>query len=138
MNKIVAGIISKQAAKAAGNVVDNAKEVAENIRKLGEEDIIISRKVFSLEIAVAVLGGIVLGMLISPRKKVSYKIASNNHDIGEIAPDRHRAPGYDEYDEDEDEDEDEEEEDSSSNDADGDDDDEDEAPDNGRSKFIKL
>ena len=101
MNKILAGIISKQAAKAAGNVVDNAKEVAENIRKLGEEDIIISRKVFSLEIAVAVLGGIVLGMLISPRKKVSYKIASNNHDIGELAPDRHRAPGYDEYDEDE-------------------------------------
>lgn len=135
MNKIVAGIISKQAAKAAGNVVDNAKEVAENIRKLGEEDIIISRKVFSLEIAVAVLGGIVLGMLISPRKKVSYKIASNNHDIGELAPDRHRAPGYDEYDEDEDEDE---EEDSSGNDADDDDDDEDEAPDNGRSKFIKL
>ena len=133
MNKIVAGIISKQAAKAAGNVVDNAKEVAENIRKLGEEDIIISRKVFSLEIAVAVLGGIVLGMLISPRKKVSYKIASNNHDIGEIAPDRHRAPGYDEYDEDEDE----EEEDSSDNEAD-DDNDEDEAPDNGRSKFIKL
>ena len=135
MNKIVAGIISKQAAKAAGNVVDNAKEVAENIRKLGEEDIIISRKVFSLEIAVAVLGGIVLGMLISPRKKVSYKIASNNHDIGELAPDRHRAPGYDEYDEDEDEDE---EDDSSGNDADDDDDDEDEAPDNGRSKFIKL
>ena len=135
MNKIVAGIISKQAAKAAGNVVDNAKEVAENIRKLGEEDIIISRKVFSLEIAVAVLGGIVLGMLISPRKKVSYKIASNNHDIGELAPDRHRAPGYDEYDEDEDEDE---EEDSSGNDADDDDADEDEAPDNGRSKFIKL
>ena len=136
MNKIVAGIISKQAAKAAGNVVDNAKEVAENIRKLGEEDIIISRKVFSLEIAVAVLGGIVLGMLISPRKKVSYKIASNNHDIGELAPDRHRAPGYDEYDEDEDEDE--EEEDSSDNEADDDDNDEDEAPDNGRSKFIKL
>ena len=134
MNKILAGIISKQAAKAAGNVVDNAKEVAENIRKLGEEDIIISRKVFSLEIAVAVLGGIVLGMLISPRKKVSYKIASNNHDIGELAPDRHRAPGYDEYDEDEDE----EEEDSSGNDADDDDNDEDEAPDNGRSKFIKL
>lgn len=135
MNKIVAGIISKQAAKAAGNVVDNAKEVAENIRKLGEEDIIISRKVFSLEIAVAVLGGIVLGMLISPRKKVSYKIASNNHDIGELAPDRHRALGYDEYDEDEDEDE---EEDSSGNDDDDDDNDEDEAPDNGRSKFIKL
>ncbi len=135
MNRIVTGIITKKAANAAENAVVSAKEAVEGIRKLADEDIVMNRKVFTLEIAVALLGGIVLGMLISPRKKVSYKIASNNHDIGELAPDRHRAPGYDEYDEDEDEDE---EEDSSGNDADDDDDDEDEAPDNGRSKFIKL
>ena len=125
MNKILAGIISKQAAKAAGNVVDNAKEVAENIKKLGEEDIIISRKVFTLEIAVAVLGGLVLGMFLSPRKNVSYKIASNNHDIGTgeaSLPKNCDEDEDDEYEYDEDEDDD----DFKSDDG------------NGRNKFIKL
>ncbi len=128
MNKIIKELVDRK-------VNEKLNDKMNAVIKAGEEELTMSRKVFTLQIAVALLGGIVLGMLISPRKKVSYKIASNNHDIGELAPDRHRAPGYDEYDEDEDEDE---EEDSSGNDADDDDNDEDEAPDNGRSKFIKL
>ena len=97
MNKIVSGIITKQASRAAENVVGNAKEIAENIKKLGDENIIISRRVFSLQIAVAVLGGIVFGMLISPRKKVSYKIASENRDIGtcDCCPCKSREEDYD-------------------------------------------
>ena len=55
---------------------------ASDIKKAAEEEITVSRKYISLKVTAAFLGGIVLGMLISPRKKVSYKIASENHDIG--------------------------------------------------------
>ncbi len=64
MNRVLNDVIGKKATELA---------------KAAEEEIVISRKVLSLEIAVALLGGIILGMIISPRKKVSYKIASNNN-----------------------------------------------------------
>jgi hypothetical protein len=72
-------IITGAAAKRAA---ETATQTVEKIRKAADEEILVSRKEISLKIAVALLGGIVLGMLISPRKKVSYKIASENHDIG--------------------------------------------------------
>lgn len=75
MNKIVTSLVSKKAAEAAAEAVGN-------IRQIAEEEVVMSRKMFALEITVAALGGIVLGMFLSPRKNVSYKIASENHDIG--------------------------------------------------------
>lgn len=104
MNRIVTSIITKKASNAAENAVESAKEAVESLKKLADEDIIISRRVFSLEIAVALLGGIVLGMLISPRKKVSYKIASNNNINGGDDNDADEDGEY-EYDEEEDTDE---------------------------------
>ncbi|MBP5781428.1 MAG: hypothetical protein J6X34_09375 [Clostridia bacterium] len=139
MNKIVSGIITKQASRAAENVVGNAKEIAENIKKLGDENIIISRRVFSLQIAVAVLGGIVFGMLISPRKKVSYKIASENRDIGtcDCCPCKSREEDYD-GDDDDDDDNGEDEENSGSFSGDDLPDDGGSDDGNGKSKFIRL
>ncbi|MBQ3841614.1 MAG: hypothetical protein II820_02860 [Ruminiclostridium sp.] len=119
MNKLINELVNKKVADKVNSVV-----------KAAEEEITMSRKVFGLEIAVAILGGIVFGMLISPRKKVSYKIASNNHDIGDFAGSKHCTEEYDE-------DEDENEEDTEDDDDNG----SDEAPDsdiNGKSKFIKL
>ncbi len=71
MNKITENLIARKAAE---------------LSKAADEQITMSRRVYSLEIAVALLGGIVLGMIISPRKKVSYKIASNNriNDSGDV------------------------------------------------------
>lgn len=96
MNRTVTELFTKNAAKAA----ETAKEAAANIKRYADEEVIVSRKMISLKVAAAFLCGLVIGMLISPRKKVSYKIASDNHDIGEI-------PGLD-YDGDEDYDENEE------------------------------
>ena len=96
MNRTVNDIFTRKAAQAA----ETAKEAAANIKRFADEEVIVSRKMISLKIVAAFLGGLVIGMLISPRKKVSYKIASDNHDIGEI-------PGLD-YDGDDDYDEDEE------------------------------
>ena len=67
MNKMAAAVIDRK-----------VKETASAVAQAAEEMITISRKTFTLEIAVALLGGIVLGMFLSPRKKVTYKIASNN------------------------------------------------------------
>ena len=99
---ILTGMTAKKAADAAAQAVDKVKKAA-------DEEILISRKMISLKVAVALLGGIVIGMLISPRKKVSYKIASDNHDIGGGEISLNKPCGdeeYDEYDEDEDEPED--------------------------------
>lgn len=63
-------------------VKEEITRTAAEIKKAAEEEITMSRKMISLKVTAAFLGGIVLGMLISPRKKVSYKIASENHDIG--------------------------------------------------------
>ena len=109
MNKLAATIMEKK-----------VKETASAVAQAAEEIVTMSKKTFALEIAVAVLGGIVLGMFLSPRKKVSYKIASNNRINTE-------------HDEDGDEDE---EEDADSDDDNDEDEDDDEIPDNG--KFIKL
>lgn len=104
MNNIVTEIFAKKAVHAAENAVETAKGAAANIRKYADEEVIVSRKMISLKVAAAFLGGLVIGMLISPRKKVSYKIASDNHDIG---GGEYSANGRDdEYDEDYDEDED--------------------------------
>lgn len=46
--------------------------------KAAEETVTISRKNLTLEILVALLGGIVIGMFLSPRKKITYKIACDN------------------------------------------------------------
>ena len=67
MNKLASTLIEKK-----------VKDTAAGIIKAAEETVTVSRKVLTLEIAVALLGGIVLGMFLSPRKKVTYKIASNN------------------------------------------------------------
>lgn len=67
MEKIAAALAEKK-----------IKDTAAGIIKAAEETVTVSRKVLTLEIAVALLGGIVLGMFLSPRKKVTYKIASNN------------------------------------------------------------
>ena len=63
MNKAVSGIINKKIAA---------------ISKAAEEEVTVSKKLFSLELAVAFLGGIVIGMFLSPRRNSSYTIASNN------------------------------------------------------------
>ena len=105
MNNIVTDFITKKASHAAESAVETAKETAANIRKYADEEVIISRKMISLKVAAAFLGGLVIGMLISPRKKVSYKIASENHDIGggEFSVNK-PSDEYEDYDEDEDED----------------------------------
>lgn len=72
MNKIVASLVTKKAA-------DTARQAAEDITVFAEEQVVKTRKVYALELAVAVLGGLVLGMFLSPRKTVTYKIASNNN-----------------------------------------------------------
>lgn len=95
MNKIAATIVEKK-----------VKETASAISEAAEEMITMSRRTHTLEILVALLGGIVIGMFLSPRKKVSYKIASNNHDIGNSKNSRidDADEDDDEYDADEDED----------------------------------
>ena len=94
MNKIVTSIVTKKAADAAA-------EAAAKAAKLAEGEVVISRKMFMLEIAVAALGGIVLGMFLSPRKTCTYKIASCNHINSE---DDENDGDYDEYDFDDDDD----------------------------------
>ena len=74
MKRIAAAVAGKTIKEAADIVTKTASEVRKNV----EENVTMSRKTFMLEIAVALLGGIVLGMFLSPRKKVTYKIASNN------------------------------------------------------------
>ena len=131
MNKIVAAITEKKIKDTTAAVSRTAAAVA----KAAEESITMSRKMFGLEIAVALLGGIVIGMFLSPRKKVTYKIASNNRinadDDDEKEEDESRSGNDDEdgneyYDDDDDDDDD-----------DADDDDDDDSSDN-NSKFIKL
>ncbi len=101
-------------------------EKAADIRRAADEEIVISKKVQTLEILVALLGGIVLGMFLSPRKKVSYKIASENHDIGGGEFSVNKPGGTDDDDVDDD-------------DFDDDDDDDFDTDDNGKNgKFIKL
>ena len=109
MNNFVTELITKKASHAAGNAVETAKEAAASIKRYADEEVIISRKMISLKVAAAFLGGLVIGMLISPRKKVSYKIASENHDIGggEVSVNKPCDEyEYDDYDEDDDDDED--------------------------------
>lgn len=74
MNRIAAAVAEKKIKEAANIVTKTASEVV----KKSEENVTMSRKMLMLEIAVALLGGIVIGMFLSPRKKVTYKIASNN------------------------------------------------------------
>lgn len=121
MNKIAAAIVENK-----------VKETASAISEAAEEMITMSRRTHTLEILVALLGGIVIGMFLSPRKKVSYKIASNNHDIGGIAPNKP-------CDEDEDDDYDEDDDDAGDSDEDEDDDDTaEETQSAANDKFIKL
>ena len=82
MNKIITGIMAKK---------------AEQIAKAADEEVTVSKKVLTLELAVAVLSGFVLGMLLSPRKTCTYKIASGNH----INADDNDDDEYDDDDEDE-------------------------------------
>ena len=77
-------------------VKDEITRTAAGIKKAAEEEVTMSRKMISLKVTAAFLAGLVLGMLISPRKKVSYKIASDNK-INQLEED--------DYDEDYDEDE---------------------------------
>jgi len=100
MKKVVTAIADKK-----------LKETLSAVADASEEMITISRKTLSLEVLVALLGGIVIGMFLSPRKKVTYKIASNNHDIGsgECSGKGCRRDDDDKYDEDEEYDEDEDE-----------------------------
>ncbi len=113
MNKMIVAAAANKKIKDAAAVLT---KTAEQLEKRSEETVTMSRKTFALEIAVALLGGIVLGMFLSPRKKVTYKIASNNRiNSGEDDDGEDGGDGY--YEED---------------DADGDDDD-------GRNgRFIKL
>lgn len=117
MSKIAEVIAEKKVQEAAAVLT----KTAEAVTKKADEIITMNRKTFMLEIAVALLGGIVIGMFLSPRKKVSYKIASNNR-INSA------------------EDDDEEDEEEYYEDETGaGDDDEDEDDDDGRNgKFIKL
>lgn len=108
MNKVVTSIVTRKA-------TDAAKQAAEEITRLAEEQVVKTRKVYTLEIAVALLGGIVIGMFFSPRRNSSYTIASNNRNIGNSPED--------DYDEEED-------------DFDFDDDGNDDGK--NKSKFIKL
>ena len=64
MNKIISEIISKKLTQ---------------ISKTADEEITVSKKMLGLEFSVALRSGFVLGMLLSPRKTVTYKIASNNN-----------------------------------------------------------
>ncbi len=56
---------------------DLSKKVSE-ITAVSEEEITVTRKVFALEIAVAALAGLVIGMFLSPRKNVHVTVGSNN------------------------------------------------------------
>lgn len=130
MNKIIKELVDRK-------VNEKFNDTVNAVIKASEEEITMSRKVFTLEVAVALLGGIILGMLISPRKKVSYKIASENHDIGDFTGNKHREEDYgddDEYEEYSEPAVDN----SSTADDDDDDDDDGETFDGGKSKFIKL
>lgn len=91
MNKLAASIAAKKIGEATNEIM-----------KAAEEEITMSKKVYALEIAVALLGGIVIGMFLSPRKKVSYKIASNNN----INSCDDEDAEYDEYDEEDDDEQD--------------------------------
>ena len=68
MNKIFTGLVAKKIDNKAAEIISAA-----------EGEIVISKKLFALELAVALLGGLVLGMFLSPRKNVQWKIASNNN-----------------------------------------------------------
>ena len=72
MNKIITGIVTKKAA-------NTVNEAAEKLAELSKGEVVMSKKMFMLEIAVAALGGLVLGMFLSPRKTCTYKIASCNN-----------------------------------------------------------
>lgn len=136
MSRIVTAVTEKKIKEAASVLNRTASEVS----KKAEEIITMNKKTLMLEIAVALLGGIVIGMFLSPRKKVTYKIASNNRinadddkddedeDGNEEEPETDDEEYYEDEDDggaDEDEDEDEDED-------DGDDDDD------NNGKFIRL
>lgn len=64
------------------------KEKLEKVKEFLAESTTISNRELVLALAVGVLGGIVFGLLTSPRKTttIGSNNGSNNHDLGEISP----------------------------------------------------
>ena len=72
-------VLLKKAAKGAAEkiAVDAVIKKAGKVRSSLDEDITLSKRLHILELAVALLAGLVIGMLISPRRNMT--IASNNN-----------------------------------------------------------
>ena len=84
LKKAAMGVIKKAAKGAAEKIaVDAVLKEADKVRDSLNEEITISRKLRFLELGLALLTGLVVGMLISPRRKAIAADSSKDDDKDE-------------------------------------------------------